>query len=605
MEKMTRRYLIIASLLASAALAPNSFARQEVLRGSVLVEGRYLPDIIRQDRVNTLPKRVSFSMPAEALTYELNSVDLDYSPYFFNLPALGLSDVRSLPDTRGYLRVDAGSWLDANVSAGYRMIDEDKTVLGVSLQHNSTSLWKPFHDYDTKQKIYDQTIGVYGSHDFGSGRLGASLDYRLGYFNYYGFRSPFELPENSKAPSQTLNDVRFKASWASPRQNSFRWDANLGLRYFGFRDLLIPGGDRLVSYKGQRETHFSLGGKIEYITDEGSSFVLGLKNDALSYANPQGLPLKVDGYDNLALTPGYRFNRDLLNINIGARVDFSFGAGPENDRFSAIHIAPDVRLDYRTGGLGVYLHAVGGNTLNTLARQNADDYYSLPALTSTNPEYSPIDARFGVNVGPFSGFSAGMSFGYKYVRHSYLGGWYTYFLNNPSLFNAFYSISPSQLSEGTSMDIHGWNAELFLAYDEGDFFDGEIRASYQPQNGKDGYTNGVDRPRWILGAVANVHPVEPLTLTLRYDYRGVRNVWRKDFAPYPDGVTVNGASGEWQLVRQRLADITDLGFEAAWQFSPTFSVKAGLSNILGCKTDWLPSLPTQGMVIRGGLQILF
>ena len=134
---MTARAVLSAAALACATAA------QAQLHEAINVEGRYVPEIIRIDRVNAFPKAMRFSIDSQPIGYEGSGVAASFSPTLFTMPASGWRDSRLINDNPGDLELGAGSWLNSTLSAGYRFIDNSSTLFGVRLQHNSTSLWKP------------------------------------------------------------------------------------------------------------------------------------------------------------------------------------------------------------------------------------------------------------------------------------------------------------------------------------------------------------------------------------------------------------------------------------------------------------------------------
>lgn len=133
---------------------------------------------------------------------------------------------------RGYLELTLGSWLDANLSAGFAPIRKENERLDIRLQHNSTSLWKPFKTsaqpgsasaadanaadanssngsgrdalFGQRRFAYQEQIGVDYWRDFrGKGSLGVSAQYHLGYFNYYFAPQPQDAasPRSTRCPA--------------------------------------------------------------------------------------------------------------------------------------------------------------------------------------------------------------------------------------------------------------------------------------------------------------------------------------------------------------------------------------------------------------------
>lgn len=612
MSAMIKRIMAAA---ATAFLATVPAAAQ--LHESVSVEGRYIPEVIPSDRINALPQRVTFPVDATPIPYSTEGVTAYFLPAIAAMPPTLWQASRTPVTSRGYLEAALGSWLNANVSAGYRIINDEDTELSAMLQYNSTSLWRPqiaTGRDGARRRNQDVTAGLSFAHDFnGAGRFEASLAYRFGWFNYYGFLPPFgSTEENPWTPTQSLNDLNFKAGWRSPvKREAINWHASAAVRYFGYRTLYRRDeAMNLISCSGLRETDVTIDGGILFPWDNGSTIGLDLNADVLIYSR-KGLPvgLSPDNYGNVALHPFYRFTRGLLNVKVGAEVDLSFNAGNRDNRFSPFHIAPDVCFDWRKDPVGLYLHLKGGTELMTLAAMSNMDAMTLPTLSTTRPLYSPVDARLGANFGPFSGFSAGLSLAYRISDRVPLGGWYTAMLNSGSN-----PLEQLMLPEGSralySMDDHGlsvkgWQIGASLDYRLGKILHIFAEGTYQAQKGGRGYFNGFDRPRWTLDARLAVSPVDKLEITVGYGYRGVRRIYTGYTTPPMGGVTVNGASASRSTASMRLPDLTLLNASAAWSFTKNFRIFATAGNIIGGQTTLLPQLPGQGFTAEGGVSLLF
>lgn len=631
------RRALLCSL--SILLSASAFAQFDQ---NVEVEGRYKPEIIPQERIGLFPTPVKFPLETSQLQYSMRGVAANFRPQAVPIPATGWQTTRTLRDNRGYVDFGIGSWLTSTLSAGYRIIDEPQTLFGVRLQHNSTSLWNP-EDWLTPQrgesltperklKRYDENIGVYGSHSFdGAGTLQGALDYHLGYFNYYGFQpqpwvgTPMGQTE---VPSQSLNDVALRLAWDSPAKTTgLQYRASFGLRYFGYRRLYLPteliSGHVSPFYEsltGSHETDVNIAAGLVYTTSSRSTIGLDFNADFLSYSDLQsrsaGSDYSIDAPDSyglVSLTPHYRFTRDNLKVQVGAKIDLAFNAGPEGDRFSAFHIAPAVMLDYNAGGATLYAHILGGVSPFTLASNYNLDYYQMPGLFDTTPLYSPVDAKVGVNIGPFSGFEAGIDIAYRSTRGQRTGGLYQTLLN--------YDIQPAgnlplhsgegngsyiyNYYPGSGYDIHGYSAGINLGYDAGRYFKFAAEARYQPQNGKRGYFNGYDRARWTLDASAETNPWSTLRFKLAYQYRGVRNVVaHADLYPTSEA---GGDSGQPRsmLMQLRLPDWTGLSLGASYDFSDSFGIWLQGDNLLNRHDSVLPCLPAQGLTLTAGISYLF
>lgn len=626
-----KKFIISSLSLLSAAAAYPQFDQ------SISVEGKYIPEVIRLDRINTFPKKVNFSLESTPLVYDAAGTTAAFAPQLYTVPALGWNDTRKIRNNRGYIDFGLGSWLNSTLSAGYRFMQDENTVVGLRLQHNSTSLWKPEVSplySDTKQWRYDETLGVYGSHFFsGYGRLDAAVDYHIGNFNYYGF-NPLWIPITSKAenlkkvPNQTLNDISARVGWISASDaDQVSWNISLGTRYFGYRrmygldeaSLAQEHALQLSGVKSTRETDIFLNGGVLFPTSSKSAVGLDLKASVLTYSgfnandysfNYPALAAKPDTYGLVTLTPFYRFAINRLNLRLGANIDIAAKAGPEEKRYDLFHFSPDVMLDYDAGPARLFLHLRGGSALHTLTSGYELDYYQQPFIFNTTPVYTPLDGEFGASFGPFSGFSAGLGFAFRVSRGQYLGGWYQQFLNSgPAL--SFQTVPGGLLShigdtpvsysflENQTYNISGYSLRADLAYDLGKYFKISANGAYQPQNGKTGFFNGLDRPRWIAAISAQTNPWKTLKLSLSYNYRGVRSSWIKGSYRNDKGFD------ETILTSLRLPDVTSLDFGASYSFTDSFSLWLQADNILNRHILLLPALPSQGVSVAGGVSILF
>ena len=608
---------------------------------TISVDGKYVPDVIAHERQGVFPTPVRFAVDGSPLEYDSRGVPASFAPQLLASGATGWRDTRRYSDARGYLDAGAGSWLNSTLSFGYRIVDTDRDVFGVRLQHLSTSLSRKHYtekdDYMLRglkgnfQRRYDERLGLYYTHDFGTaGRLNAEADWHWGYFNYFGLspqvvQLPTVNPERGTqasrtvthyAPWQTLNDGSVRVGMQSPGAiDDIQWHVTAGARYFGYRRLYdmtetsyMLGSETGLSpvETGGRETDISLEGGFSFPTSTKSAFGIDLEGHALLYAKHRDRAAKeIGGYEGvypspadygvLTLTPYYRFGIERLALSIGARIDLLMNARKDDGRrYGTFRIAPDVRLDYNAGPVSLYLHLLGGTRLNTLASARELDYYALPALTSTAPEYTPLDGKLGVQFGPFSGFSAGVDFAFRTTRGQRLGGWYMTMLEDGNAGD-----DPERRCDyagATTMNLTGYSVGVNLGYDAGRYFKVTAAGSYQPQSGEKGYFNGLDRPRWLLGVAAETNPWSTLKFKVSYDYRGVRKL--PLYSYHMDLKT--GALSDPRLEMHRLPDITLLNFGVSYGITRDFTVWGQADNLLDRRDDYLPLQPQQGITLSLG-----
>lgn len=640
--------------LGGIALMMMGFVCQDAqaqLKESVDVEGKYNKEILYPDRLGHLPDRRRLTPPVSSLPYSFKGVAADFVPFGTPLAPTGYGAWRSGDYPRGYLSLSLGSWLNTELAAGYAVIARPDESLNVWLRHASTSLWKPFPDLtDNRRLSYQETIGADWSRLIkGTGRLSAGVRYHGGYFNYYGV-APFANSDTDGVlppfPTQTLNDVSARIAFSDTGEADARnhWNSELSLRHFAFRT-------------ATRETELRLGGSysrtLEYDpADFTKSSAIGF--DAgfqwLFYGAAEGTQAP-DGYGNFRLSPYYRLSRSKFSLRAGLNANFTFNADGVGDKehYALFHISPDVRIDYAGTRLAAWVHATGGQQLQTLAFIADRNLYCYPALQSTTPVNIPVDLSAGIRVNPFTGFSLEGWFGYRLTRNVRGDGW-TIPLMNARYGYAGYPFPaigredeiPAFGLGRARYNLSGIYAGLEARYQLGKILDMSARMEYAPQNATHGIYNGLDRPRWIVTPRLDVHPIEALTIGVSYEYRGVRSVWsavtaveeptRGGGVSLSDGSEPQGNSGggggpsigpgtqdpsvsepsEGALhpVSLRLPDITRLNAHASYRFDkagPFRNLTIGVTadNLLNHKETIQPGLKSEGLTVSGTISVLF
>lgn len=615
---MNKRYF--TALLCASTFAAGCFAQYDQ---SFSVEGKYVPEYINHDRIGVFPKQVRFPLEKSSLEYSLQGVNADFTPNAIPIQATGWQINHDYSNHRGYVELGLGSWLQSTLSAGYRIIDKHSSALGVRLQHNSTSLWRPklSDGLNISQWRYDESIGLYGHHVFGSaGRLDAAVDYHLGNFNYYGYNpvdfNPSLIPVSGKIeePTQTLHDVSGRVEWHSPSvADAINWRLGAGVRYFGYRAYYFRSSQQdFEKPHGMRETDINVTAGIVFPTGEKSRLGLDIDYDYLLYSNPagksaQGLSLPdPEAYSMLSLTPYYRFTKWKLNIQLGAKIDMAFGAGPKDDRYDMFHIAPSVRLDYDAGPVAFYLYALGGSKLHLLSAGYQNDYYQSPAISSTTPVYVPVDADLGASFGPFAGFHIGFDVAFRMARGQYFGGMYQLWLNgvtDPASIGLPLTVDDRpveyRIGPGSKSNLNGVSLGLKTGYDAGRYFKIEAEGRYQPQHGKVGYFNGYDRPEWTADISAETNPWSTLKFKVGYQMRAMRMMPVEGH--YADTSPLNS----YLIEMMRLPNLSMLNAGASYGFTDALNVWVQADNLLCRRQYYMPGLPEPGLRLSAGLGFVF
>lgn len=601
---MIKRYLpLLLLLLGVSPCALGQFNQ------TINVEGKYVPEVVDHDPLALFPTPLRLSVGADELEYDSRGVTVDFTPQAVPMGATGWRTDPVCSPRRGYAGLGLGSWLNASAEAGYRFLDTPDGVAGVRLNYTSTSLWQPKQrkgTEDVRQWRYDGSLGgYYAGRPAGAdgGLLEASADCHLGWFDYYGYApSGTATVRREDVPDQSLTDVVARVAWTSPDAGRLRWNVYGGYRYFGFGksyDLTRA----LRREAGEGENRISLGGMLAGHFGERSRVSLDIAGDGFLFRSIEG---RVSPYGGVALTPAYTYRSKTLTVGVGARVDLIFNGrygafipmdgaveGPvTGERFNTFHIAPDVRVEYASGPFGAKLLLGGGTEYNTLAGNYLIDYYTAPTIPATAPAYSPLDGTLALMAGPFSGFTASVEGRWKVTRNLPLLGYYMAALSGASLSGDGWRAVGLDRCRYT--DVSGYSAALRLGYEAGRLFGIDVSGTYQTQDSKLSYFNGLDRPEWTVGAVVRSNPWGRLSFRVGFEYRGDRRI----FLPAIAG-------GAERVEGYRLADLPLLSAKVAYGITDYFNVWVSGENLLNRRDELLPYAPLQGIVLSGGLSIAF
>lgn len=607
MKAMTmKRHHILAAMAVAAAALP---LQAQELHESFYVEGEYIPDVIKREKIHALPEKVSFGIDVTPPAFARKGVVTPYSPYLQALPPFGWRTDRLSFNKRGYVDFGSGSYLNTVGSAGYRVVDGSDTKVDLMLQHNSTSLMKKrffISDLYNYRRRYDETIALHATHSHSTaGTFSADASWHLGWFNYYNMSSamPDVLGGDAvwNAPTQTLNDASVSVGWTNSFNNGISAGAAVGYRYFGYRRYYASAVDN-DPMKGTREGDLWLQASVRYGFNASSGVELGARGNFLFYSLDKRLGFdggKAD-YGNVSLTPAYTFNLPDLSVRLGVRADFTFNAGKQalgvKREFKSAHIAPDVEVQWAPSRVfGIRLDAGGGTRLNTLASLHALDYYSAPALMSTLPSYSPADVSLMFMAGPWSGFSFRAGAGYAFTRNTPLGGTY---MVSPAL---RHESGMENMPDAFGLTVKGYRLMAGVTADTGRWFRFEGDVTWSDQNGEKGWFNGFDRARWTGRLSATTSPLENLDVTLSYDFRLVRQCYMRALFAEPEAPEQYVSS----LVRLPLRDLTMLNIGASYRILPTLNVFVSANNLLCHRVDFLPGIKGEGFNIMGGFGVDF
>ena len=567
--------------MAVGALGLTGMAAAQSITESVTVEGRYKPDIFQADRLPLLPATVALTAPESPMAYDRVGRIASFAPDALSMPATGWRATKEYDASRGYVDLRLGSWLNSSLSAGYAAISDEQTRLNVWLQHNSTSLWQAWQkeqgqpygiEAADRRFRYDETIGADLAHRiFGAGTLRGTLQYHLGYFNYYGTDQGTLKDDRIQAPTQTLNDVYARVGWTGEDYGRFSYSADADVRYFGYRAMYMPLSTaqyprKYARTKGEREAAINIGGEVWY-----KSSVFSLQSSDRGWKIGTGL--KYSGVMNAVgndvhraeATPAYTLTGRDYSLRIGANLALTDNG--EKTRFRA---APDVRLAFRKGLTAISATIGGGTYLRTLAWANSLDYYANPGLGCYEAAYSPLDIRLALQLNPGGRWTFGAEGAWSTTRDETFRGLYQCFLNQN--YNG-YGTYPE------SGRIHGFSFGVNVGYEFCRYLELKGRATWQPQDGEKGVLNGFDRPEFTADIAVESHPIDALSVRLDYRLRA-----KRELLP---------------------GNLSRLGLSADYRLTDRISVGVELDNLLNRHEEYLPGLAMEGLNVMAGVQMVF
>ena len=514
----------IASLLLSAAAVFSASAQG--LHKEINVDRKVDPQKRDAARITVLPTLQLPSLTNQQLTYSDRVVTARIPAVSPLLQPMAYGDKTYTSPYRGYLRFGIGApSLLGDVEAGYRAISTSRSVLSLWTQYSGDTYTASISDQSGDDTFIDHTasLGADFRKKIGSDReLGASLNYTYGYH-----QTPTRVSDDWKT-GQSTSRVNADVSFASGG-DGFGWDIAARYRHFGFyniedADFLIAGGPSVVYSDPVRQNQFGGTASASLPTGDNSALCLTLDADILRtgrYAIPV-YPYQ-SWYDHTsadrattglgAITPAYTYKSSMFSAVIGAKINIG------NHTDHTFHVAPDVTLAWTPSQLfGLEVKATGGSELNSLASLYDVSPFLSPFMAYF-PSHIPLNLDARLSAGPFLGAYIEIFGGYA-KANDWLMPFFSYDYPGYGVFDA--------------VDISAWHAGAAIGYDYRNLL--SLRLSYQtaPNDYDKSYYLWRDRASHVLDAELKVRPMEPLTLTLGWQFRGGRRTY--SLHPFfPDG----------------------------------------------------------------------
>ncbi len=627
--------LLLATVCASAQQKQGT--QQKPLNKEITLEKDFVPVEKKATKKNVLPQVKKITPPAATqLNYTSNVKPTDVPTSIPTMMPYGYRTAHNFSDRRGYLDFGGGTHANFAASAGYRIIDSERSQLAIWAQHNST--WNgrnrtplPLTER-LKQKFNDNTGGLNFTTETNVGTLNLAGRVHYDSFNYYGGTNR-EWDELNK---QSFLEYGLNAGWeGKPINSDFTYHASIAFNHAGY-DLSLTD-----NVKGAKENtlNFEIGGTYalakgvlglditgDYISHKADYNRLMPQYDDLGNFTGMATTPESDHHSPFILTisPYYKWESRAFRARAGA--DIYMGKlymrkpGTNIQNNEDFHISPNVQLDVEPlTGLAVFADIQGGATLNTLSSLAAQNRYSDPLGRYFNG-FSPIDGDAGVKIGPFKGFSAKAYVGYG-VYKSELTAILPCLYNYVNPVTGDITQAPyhnSLLSAGTRQDniyaatrytnikYRGIRFGAQLNYSYRSLADAQFKIAYSPSNDltlngwNRGSLGGVDSPDLIMNFDLRVNPISRLTIECGLDWRHGRAMAGM-FPSYTNTGVIAEPAYEWIDMK----DLVNLRAGASYRFDRVLTLWLRADNLLNRRQDFMPGMGLQRLSFIGGVGLVF
>lgn len=573
---MKLRYIsTIAALALSAAGAFSQDLKQEITVEHEVVPERH--DVRRLSFTPTvnLPRHSS-----KPLDYSSRTVNIKVPGTISELDPAAWADTIYTAPWRGYANIGLMPLFNADFSAGYKFIDNDRTRFAGFLQYNGAvyrgkypegndeNRWFRNHTA-TVDLVLHQTVGKRSSVDAGA-------DFSLARYNMPG-------TDGSLVP-QIMRRAGLQAHFSSSAKQI---DYSAGFKYshFAYNNTIVTDRPVRAAYRPVHENLFGLDGYMRCFFDELSSvgvdadfnIVANNRRSVTAFSTVPGSHAYADdpgSYNHGLLTfrPYYRFDYKNFRLNLGARVDFTFNSG------KVFHIAPDVLVSWRPSWIvAFFAKAGGGEHQNTLSSLYGVTPYAQTMMAYGN-SHIPLTVDAGVTLGSWRGL--------------YLEGGIGYARANDWLMPV--TDMTDCLTVFAPIDMRGFHWRVEAGYKYRDY--GSLSLSYEgTQQGYDrGYYLWRDRAKTVLGAHLNLTPVRRLDIAVDYELRSGRRMWDRGISMAPSGEGGALIPTSWTSVSD-LGRVSSLGVGVTYALTDQLSAFIYGNNLLNNRHSLIGLVPAQGI----------
>lgn len=574
-----------------AALCVLSVAAQdETLSKTISMPVEFEPSLLSTSRLSSYPTLLDPDYSVTVLSMSDFTTPSRPTTNLLTLSSPTSPDVIAKSPYRGYAALGYMPVFNLGASAGYRIIDTNKTQLGAWLQYNGNS-FKSNTDELPDARLTRNTVNVdvNFAHIFRrAGRLGIDAG-----FIADGLNRPWIHRDSTLSTTQ----FRVGADWAA-RTNHIGYFLGAKYRTFSFNspDYNMPANPAAGSdwkiYESPTEMRYTVHGGAAYFFSKESSLAGHIDVDFLHYSHfqtfddltqayftrlPLGAP-KAKTLGVVSFDPSYRYKSDLLSAKLGLKLQFTSKSG------KTVHVAPDVNVALTPHHLfKAYATLGGGEHINNYA-----SLYNYTPYTSSSVAYNnshiPFTGEIGLTFGPIAGLSVNLRGGYS-VANDWLMPVAVVTDVQDRIDYFFAPINLNAWHAGANIDWRVCNALSLSA-----------SALFAPGTLKHSYYLNRDRAKMVLDFAVKVNPIEHLQLDASFSLRN-----RRSAMVY----SLYDAAGKATSSMTKLSSMNSLNIGGSYEIFNWLSVFARFENILNNRAGYLPFLEGQGFKGLFGAEVKF
>ncbi len=382
--------LALSLFLATAALYGQT---DTLLIRTVVVENTYNPAIMDANKINVLPTIEEPKVAKKEILYLTRPILLS------SLPTDAMGNIVAYPvqptASRGWGNIGYGYYGNLAMKIAYRatLAPQDELHLSLGVDGMQGTM-KNRSIAQNSQRFYDTDLSLRYAHQFNSCLLGAKGNLGLQCFNY----GPDINAESDKQDPPATDLALFFRSTALT--SPWQYGAQVTYNYFHQAyQYYFPMA------AGLSESQFVAQADASYRLANGGVIALGVSYD-LSRLSTKSDTSRWEGKQDLAFNPSYSFERNTVQLRLGAKVDITNGFDQH------VYVAPDVFVGLPFAECYMfYVEGTGGISENTLRdATRLSPYWQLSGELKNT--YVPLatEAGFkasvaeGVNVHIFGGF---------------------------------------------------------------------------------------------------------------------------------------------------------------------------------------------------------